>query len=112
MVSSNADRVLTCKECGAQFVFSAGEQEFYTGRGLMNAPGRCPDCRSARKARQSETGGPPSRYDNNGRRDRAPREMYQATCSNCGKTALVPFVPRGDKPVYCSECYEQVRSYR
>jgi CxxC-x17-CxxC domain-containing protein len=38
--------------------------------------------------------------------------MHPAVCSNCGRDTMVPFVPRGDKPVYCSSCFEQVRSYR
>ena len=42
------------------------------------------------------------------RRRRAPRQMYSATCSNCGKEARVPFQPRGDKPVYCSDCFQQM----
>ena len=40
--------------------------------------------------------------------DRGPRQMYSATCSNCGKEARVPFQPRGDKPVYCSDCFQQM----
>ena len=111
MLSSYQDRVLTCKDCGTQFVFTAGEQEFYASRGLMHAPGRCPSCRSARKARlgsDSQGMGADGGY----RRERSQREMHPAVCSNCGKDTLVPFLPRGDKPVYCSSCFEQVRSYR
>ena len=40
---------------------------------------------------------------------RGPREMFEATCSSCGKEAQVPFQPSGDKPVYCSSCFEQRR---
>jgi len=47
---SFSDITLTCKDCGNPFVFTAGEQEFYQQRGLMNQPGRCSDCRAARKA--------------------------------------------------------------
>jgi CxxC-x17-CxxC domain-containing protein len=108
LVSSYQDRVLTCKDCGTQFVFTAGEQEFFASRGLMHPPGRCPSCRAARKARIGEGGGSEAGY----RSARGPREMHTAICSNCGQEAQVPFVPRGDKPVYCSSCYEQVRSYR
>ena len=43
------DMVLTCKDCGAEFVFSAGEQAFYAEKGFENKPVRCPDCRKARK---------------------------------------------------------------
>ena len=51
------DKTLTCRDCGAQFVFTQGEQEFYQSRGLMNEPGRCPDCRQARKGRGGGGGG-------------------------------------------------------
>jgi CxxC-x17-CxxC domain-containing protein len=33
------------------------------------------------------------------------------TCSSCGQPAQVPFVPRNDKPVYCSDCFSKVRAY-
>jgi CxxC-x17-CxxC domain-containing protein len=95
------DKALTCRDCGQEFAWTAGEQEFYAQRGLQNAPGRCPSCRSARRA-----GG--GGYSSGGYSS-GPREMFTATCSNCGGEARVPFQPRGDKPVYCSSCFEQVR---
>lgn len=94
---SFTDKTLTCKECGQQFLFTIGEQEFHQSRGFENEPGRCPDCRAARKARMGTGNGMSS-----GRSDRT---MYPVTCSRCGKEAVVPFQPRGDRPVYCSECY-------
>ena len=110
------DKTLTCRDCGQEFIFTAGEQEFYEQRGLTNQPGRCPDCRRARKAQQgaggysgggsySSGGG----YSNSGGYERAPRQMYPAVCSSCGKETQVPFQPRGDKPVYCSDCFAQQR---
>ena len=109
------DETLTCRDCGRQFVFTAGEQEFYQSRGLMNKPGRCPECRSARKQTRGDgqaDGGGPRGYRSG--HDRPRREMFPAVCSACGKETKVPFQPRGDKPVYCSECFESVRggSYR
>ena len=92
------DQTLRCRDCGRDFVFTAGEQEFYASKGLTHTPARCPECRNARKA--SMSGG----YNG----DRAPRQMYAAVCSNCGGEARVPFQPRGDKPVYCSDCYAQM----
>ncbi len=77
----------------------------------MHPPGRCASCRATRKARigaEGQNGG----SDTGMRRDRTQREMHPAVCSNCGRDTMVPFVPRGDKPVYCSSCFEQVRSYR
>ena len=99
---SFSDKTLTCKDCGQEFIWTAGEQEFYQSRGLMNQPGRCPSCRAARRANSG--GGGYSERSMGG-----PREFHIATCSNCGQEARVPFVPRGDKPVYCSSCFEQVR---
>lgn len=104
---SFSDITLTCKDCGNPFVFTAGEQEFYQQRGLMNQPGRCTDCRAARKA----SGGGGSSYGGASRGGGygGEREFFTATCSSCGKEARVPFQPRGDKPVYCSDCFEQRR---
>jgi CxxC-x17-CxxC domain-containing protein len=93
------DRILTCRDCGNDFVFTAGEQEFYASKGLTNAPGRCPDCRAARRA-QSPGG------------SRAPREQYDAVCASCGRATSVPFMPREDRPVYCNECFQTQRSGR
>jgi CxxC-x17-CxxC domain-containing protein len=97
------DKVLTCRDCGNQFVFTTGEQEFYAQRGFTNEPGRCPECRATRKAQRGDSGG----YGGGGYGQRAPRQMYSAICSACGNEAQVPFQPRSDKPVYCSDCFQQ-----
>ena len=76
------DKTLVCKECGKEFVFTAGEQEFYAEKGFVNEPQRC---------------------------GRPQREMYTAVCAACGKEARVPFQPREDRPVYCSECFARMR---
>jgi CxxC-x17-CxxC domain-containing protein len=109
----SADTTLTCRDCGQAFTFTSGEQDFYASRGFSE-PSRCPDCRAARKAQRD--GG--SSYDSYGSSSygggggygsgsRGPREMFSATCSSCGKEAQVPFQPSGDKPVYCSDCFQQ-----
>ncbi len=90
------DKTLSCKDCGREFVFSASEQEFYAEKGFTNEPGRCPECRSARKAQNRNSGG----------FSRPQREMFPAVCSACGKSTTVPFQPTGDKPVYCRDCYQ------
>ncbi len=97
---SYTDKQLTCRDCGASFVFTAGEQEFHVQKGFTNTPGRCPACRTARKAEGGFGGG---------RRDSGPRQMYSATCSACGKECQVPFQPSGEKPVYCSDCFQGQR---
>ena len=113
---SFSDITLTCKDCGNPFVFTAGEQEFYASHGLMNEPSRCPECRSARRSAQSGGGyGGGYRAGNGGGGGGGygrEREMFSAVCSNCGKEALVPFQPRTDRPVYCSDCFQQVRGER
>ena len=127
------DKNLTCADCGQEFVFTASEQDFYAQRGFTD-PRRCPSCRASRKAARNTNGGSGagssygsygagggysagggsysgggSSYggSSGGYRDRGPREMFSATCSSCGQEAQVPFQPSGDKPVYCSTCFQQ-----
>ena len=66
------DKTLVCKDCGKEFVWTAGEQEFYASRGFEN-------------------------------------QMFDAVCASCGKTCKVPFQPREDRPVYCSECFAKMK---
>ena len=80
------DKTLVCKECGQEFVFTAGEQEFYAERGFMNEPQRCKPCRDARK-----------------NANRAPREYFTATCAACGGEAKVPFCRRLSRSVRLCE---------
>ena len=101
-----SDKTLTCRDCGQAFTFTAGEQAFYQERGFSE-PQRCPACRAARKAQRGSGGGYDSGY---GGDSSGPRQMYPATCSNCGKQTEVPFQPRNDKPVYCRECFAERRA--
>ena len=84
------DKTLVCKDCGNDFVFTEGEQEFYAEKGFQNEPQRCKDCRDAKKAKM-----------------RQEKTYYETTCSECGGPAKVPFKPTQDRPVYCSECYSK-----
>jgi CxxC-x17-CxxC domain-containing protein len=104
------DQVLYCRDCNQEFTFTAGEQEFFAGRGLTNAPTRCPSCRAARK--QAGGGRSGGRSFSGGTREREPRQMYSVTCASCGNQAQVPFLPRGDKPVYCGDCYQMQSTNR
>lgn len=45
------DIKITCKDCGKEFVWTVGEQEYYKAHGLENQPKRCGECRKARKAK-------------------------------------------------------------
>jgi CxxC-x17-CxxC domain-containing protein len=123
-----SDKTLTCADCGQEFVFTASEQDFYAQRGFTE-PRRCASCRASRKAaRNADTGGGGGSYGSygagggysaggtgggsyggGGYRDRGPREMFAATCSNCGREAQVPFRPTSGKPVYCSDCFRSIR---
>jgi CxxC-x17-CxxC domain-containing protein len=131
-----SDKNLTCADCGQEFVFTASEQDFYAQRGFTE-PRRCASCRASRKAARNAGGGAGAGssygsygasggysaggYSNGGGyssggggggggyRDRGPREMFSATCSNCGKEAQVPFRPTSGKPVYCSDCFRTMR---
>ena len=114
-----ADKSLTCRDCNTSFTFTAGEQEFYASRGLNNPPSRCPDCRANRKARQESNGYTSGGYSAGGYSSgggygggggRGNREMHVTTCASCGGEARVPFIPRGDRPVYCSNCFEKNRA--
>ena len=93
---SYEDRTLTCVECGQGFTFTADDQSYHAEKGYTNEPKRCPSCRQARRdGRQG------------GGYDRGPREMFPVVCADCGKNTTVPFQPRGDRPVYCSDCYSR-----
>lgn len=86
------DKTLICKECGSEFVFTAGEQEFYAEKGFVNEPQRCKTCRDSRKnSIKSE------------------REMFEAVCAECGGIARLPFRPREERPVYCSDCFAKMK---
>jgi CxxC-x17-CxxC domain-containing protein len=110
-----SDERLTCTDCGAEFVFTSGEQQFFATKGFQNKPNRCPDCRTARKNARQSSGNGGGGYAGGGRGGSGggyggAREMYSVTCSSCGQQAEVPFQPRGDKPVYCRDCFQSQRS--
>lgn len=99
-------KTIPCCDCGTDFEFSATEQEFYQSKGFVNDPKRCPTCRATRKTDRNGNSGSATSYNTG----YVPRQMYPAVCSDCGKTAQVPFEPRNGKPVYCSDCYRKVRA--
>jgi len=86
------DKTLVCKECGGEFTFTAGEQEFYAERGFQNEPQRCKGCRDNRKSSVKPQ-----------------KEMHITTCAECGQEAKVPFQPVAERPVYCSECFAKMK---
>ena len=94
------DRTLTCQDCGQSFTFSADDQAYHAEKGYTNEPKRCPSCRQTRRNQRYGDGV-------GGGYDRGPREMHPVVCAECGKDTTVPFLPRGDRPVYCSDCYSR-----
>ncbi len=89
-----ADRALFCQDCGARFLFSAGEQEFFRLKGLVNVPKRCGNCRLVAKRRRNGDS-----IDN----------IAESNCTKCGVVTKLPFVPRGDRPIYCFECLRIIK---
>ena len=88
------DVTLQCADCGSDFVFTTGEQEFYSSKGLVNTPKRCSVCRKNKKhARGSKS-----------------KKLFDVVCSQCGIETQVPFKPSEDRPVYCSECYKNAKA--
>jgi CxxC-x17-CxxC domain-containing protein len=97
--------LVACRDCGRPYTFTVEEQEAFARQGYRNEPSRCAECRDTRRARR-----PVNLRDNfggNGNNRSEPRVMHPAVCSRCAKTTEVPFLPRGDKPVYCRDCYSQ-----
>ena len=92
------DKTLTCLDCGQPFTFSADDQSYHALKGFTNEPKRCDSCRQAR------------RNDRSGGYGQSPREMHTVVCAECGKDATVPFQPRGDRPVYCSDCFSKQKT--
>ena len=99
------DKSLTCADCGAQFTFSAEDQEYHASRGFQNEPRRCTSCRQARKAERGDSGGYRGGGGGGGGYGSSERRMYPAVCAECGQSTEVPFEPRGDRPVYCRDCF-------
>jgi CxxC-x17-CxxC domain-containing protein len=113
------DQRIKCVDCGEEFLFTAGEQAFYKEHNLTHAPTRCKRCRTNRKGARTEpggghepAGGARPRSDRGERGDRGDRELYAATCSECGAETQVPFVPSSGRPIYCKNCYQSRRPAR
>jgi len=99
------DKSIQCSDCGTTFTFTAEEQELFASRGYTNEPKRCQSCRQARKTERYGS-------ENSGYGSRPQRQMFPATCAQCGKDTEVPFEPREGRPVYCSDCYNKVKLSR
>lgn len=100
------DKTLTCADCGQQFTFTADDQEFFASRGF-GEPKRCRSCRANRRVERE--GGASMGYS---APPRAQRQLFDAVCANCGQATQVPFQPRGDRPVYCRDCFARMSPSR
>ena len=100
----------TCGDCGNECEIPFEPRN--------DKPVYCNDCFQDHKPERSERrfgGRSEGGYGRNNRsggrfgRDRPPREMHKATCGDCGNECEIPFEPRNDKPVYCSDCFKNHR---
>lgn len=94
------DRILTCTDCGGEFIFTAGEQFFFLDKQFKNDPKRCKPCKSRRGAQTANatTGGPAAAGIS--------RTETRTECSECGIETTVPFKPTQGRPVLCRQCYK------
>ncbi len=86
------DKTIVCKDCGKDFIFTASEQQFYADKGFQNEPTRCADDRAKHRS------------------ERQNRPKTEVTCANCGNLTTVPFEPKGDRPVYCLDCFKEFKA--
>jgi CxxC-x17-CxxC domain-containing protein len=100
------DKVIVCRDCNSEFVFTAGEQSFFSERGFMD-PVRCPACRSQRRRERNGDGA--AGMGGGGGGGGAPRQMFEVVCDQCGQQTQVPFEPRQGRPVYCRDCFQAQR---
>lgn len=92
------DRNLTCHECTATFLFSAGEQKYFADHQLGSEPKRCPECRHRRRRDRDIAASKPVKPE------------FDAVCSKCGRETALPFEPRTGKPVFCRTCFKYEES--
>jgi CxxC-x17-CxxC domain-containing protein len=97
------DRLLTCADCGGEFVFTAGEQLFFLDKQFKNDPKRCKPCKSKRSAQTASPDGGPAAAG-------ISRTETRTECSECGISTTVPFKPTQGRPVLCRQCFKNKRT--
>lgn len=99
------DRLLTCVDCGGEFIFTAGEQLFFQDKQFKNDPKRCKPCKSRRSAAAAgaATGSGPAAAG-------ISRTETRTECSECGVSTTVPFKPTQGRPVLCRQCFKNKRA--
>jgi CxxC-x17-CxxC domain-containing protein len=93
-----SNKLLNCIDCRKNFTFSVEEQEFHASQGFPNAPRRCPSCRKVKKTEHTQKAEASAEYNPHSK-------TTPVTCARCGKATRVPFQPRNNEAVYCSDCY-------
>lgn len=96
------DRLLTCIDCGGEFIFTAGEQLFFFDKQFKNDPKRCKPCKSKRASTKAPTGNGPAAAG-------LCRTETRTHCSECGVETTVPFKPTQGRPVLCRQCFQAKR---
>ena len=99
------DKTLKCVDCGADFVFTAGEQLFFHDKQFKNEPKRCKACKVKRMSQVGR--GAATNHHGSGNYQKV---ETRTTCSGCGKETTVPFKPTQGRPVFCRECFQQRRA--
>jgi CxxC-x17-CxxC domain-containing protein len=92
------DKALRCVECGAEFIWTAGEQAYYQEKQLQHEPRRCRVCKTKRAARPLPSPVRPA------------KGSAEAVCTACGRPTTVPFKPAPGRPVFCRDCYQHRRT--
>jgi len=93
------DRLLTCADCGGEFIFTAGEQLFFFDKQFKNDPKRCKPCKSKRAGASARPGAGPAAAG-------ISRTETRTQCSECGVETTVPFKPTQGRPVLCRQCFQ------
>jgi CxxC-x17-CxxC domain-containing protein len=96
------DKMLKCVDCGADFVFTSGEQLFFHDKQFRNEPKRCKSCKAKRVAVLGAANTGTGHHGSS-------RTETRAVCSQCGKETTVPFKPTQGRPVLCRDCFQQRR---
>ncbi|HZY61346.1 MAG TPA: zinc-ribbon domain containing protein [Edaphobacter sp.] len=93
------DRLLTCVDCGGEFIFTAGEQLFFFDKQFKNDPKRCKPCKFKRAGIAARSGANPPAIA-------LARTETRTHCSACGIETTVPFKPTQGRPVLCRQCFQ------
>lgn len=93
------DRILTCSDCLGEFIFTAGEQLFFSDKQFKNDPKRCKPCKGRRSGLSAVANGA-------GATQSTLRTETRTECSDCGVQTTVPFKPTQGRPVLCRQCFQ------